>query len=69
MSQELNRNFTVLKDKADPKPYFLSYEITELEYKTLSGTLGTIDSTGGEKTASSMFPSASARRSSITTIP
>ena len=49
MSQELNRNFTVLKDKADPKPYFLSYEITELEYKTLSGTLGTIDSTGGGK--------------------
>ncbi|MGA7237946.1 MAG: metallopeptidase TldD-related protein [Bryobacteraceae bacterium] len=49
MSQELNRNLTVLKEKADPKPYFLSYEITELEYKTLSGTLGTIDSTGAGK--------------------
>jgi TldD protein len=49
MSQELNRNITVLKEKADPKPYFLSYEITELEYKTLSGTLGTIDNTGAGK--------------------
>src|SRR5437764_14770908 len=24
MAQELNRNFTVLKEKADPPPYFLS---------------------------------------------
>ena len=28
MAQELNRNFTVLKEKADPPPYFLSYEVT-----------------------------------------
>jgi predicted Zn-dependent protease len=43
MSQELNRNFTVLKEKADPSPYFLSYEVTEREYRTVSGSLGTID--------------------------
>jgi TldD protein len=49
MSQELERNFSALKQKADPPPYFLSYEITELEFKSLSGTLGTIDSTGGGK--------------------
>ena len=49
MSQELNRNFTVLKQKADPPPYFLSYEITEIEYKSLSATLGTIDGTGAGK--------------------
>jgi TldD protein len=49
MSQELTRNFTVLKQKAEPAPYFLSYEITEQEYKSISGTLGTIDSTGGSK--------------------
>src|ERR1700683_5556583 len=49
MSQELTRNFTVLKQKAEPLPYFLSYEITEQEYKSISGTLGTIDSTGGGK--------------------
>jgi predicted Zn-dependent protease len=49
MSQELNRNFTALKQKADPPPYFLSYEITEMEYKSLSATLGTIDGTGAGK--------------------
>jgi TldD protein len=49
MSQELNRNFTALKDKADPAPYFLSYEITEQDFRTVSGTLGTINSTNGGK--------------------
>ena len=33
MSQELNRNFSALKEKADPPPYFLSYEITEQEFQ------------------------------------
>ena len=42
MSQELNRNFTVLKQKADPAPYFLSYEVTEQDFRTVEGTLGTI---------------------------
>src|SRR5271165_5186376 len=50
MSQELNRNFTVLKEKADPPPYFLSYEVTEVEYHSVSGSLGTIDASGGSKT-------------------
>ncbi len=45
----MNRNFTVLKQKADPQPYFLSYEITEQEFKTISGTLGTVDGTSGGK--------------------
>jgi TldD protein len=49
MSQELNRNFTALKEKADPPPYFLSYEITEQEFKSVTGTLGTVDSTNGGK--------------------
>jgi predicted Zn-dependent protease len=49
MAQELNRNFTVLKEKADPPPYFLSYEVTEVEYNTVSGTLGVLNSTGGGK--------------------
>ena len=43
MSQELTRNFTVLKQKADPPPYFLSYEVTDVDVQALSGTLGTID--------------------------
>jgi predicted Zn-dependent protease len=49
MAQELNRNFTVLKEKADPPPYFLSYEVTEIEYQTVSGTLGVLSSTNGGK--------------------
>jgi TldD protein len=49
MAQELNRNFTVLKEKADPPPYFLSYEVTEIEYHSVSGTLGVLSSTNGGK--------------------
>jgi predicted Zn-dependent protease len=49
MAQELNRNFTVLKEKADPPPYFLSYEVTENEYYSIGGTLGVLTSTGGGK--------------------
>ena len=49
MSQELNRNFSVLKEKADPAPYFMSYEVTEEEYRTISGTLGTIDAANSGK--------------------
>jgi predicted Zn-dependent protease len=49
MSQELNRNFTVLKQKADPPPYFLSYEVTEVEFRSVSGTLGTVDAANSGK--------------------
>jgi predicted Zn-dependent protease len=49
MLQELNRNFNVLKQKADPPPYFLSYEVTEQEFHTVTGTLGTVDSTNTGK--------------------
>jgi predicted Zn-dependent protease len=49
MSQELNRNFSTLKEKADPPPYFLSYEITESEFRSVSGTLGTVDATNAGK--------------------
>src|SRR5438270_1553211 len=49
MSQELNRNFSALKEKADPAPYFMSYEVTEQEFKTVTGTLGAVDSSHGGK--------------------
>jgi predicted Zn-dependent protease len=49
MSQELARNFQSLKEKGDPPPYFLSYEITQEDIFSLSATLGSIDSTGGGK--------------------
>jgi TldD protein len=44
MSQELTRNFAALKDKADPPPYFLSYEVTQTEDHSLSATLGALAS-------------------------
>jgi TldD protein len=43
MSQELNRNFNVLKANADPAAYFMSYEVTEIEYRTIHATLGTLE--------------------------
>ena len=47
MSQEINRNFSVLKEKGDPPPYFLSYEITEEAHQSVSASLGAIDFSGG----------------------
>src|ERR1019366_7632531 len=49
MSEELNRNFSTLKTKADPAPYFLSYEVTEEDYHGVSATLGAIASNGHGK--------------------
>ncbi|MGA3097596.1 MAG: metallopeptidase TldD-related protein [Bryobacteraceae bacterium] len=49
MSQELNRNFSILKEKADPAPYFLSYEVTEQEYHSISASLGSVTSNSGGK--------------------
>jgi TldD protein len=46
MNDELQRNFQVLKQKADPAPYFLSYEITDEETHNVSASLGVLDSTG-----------------------
>jgi len=44
MSQELSRNFHALSDKADPPPYFLSYEVSESESHAISATLGALES-------------------------
>ena len=49
MSQELNRNFSILKEKADPPPYFMSYEVTEQEVRSVSGSLGALTASGGGK--------------------
>ncbi len=43
MAQELQRNFDALKKKADPAPYFLSYEITDQDSHTISATLGVLN--------------------------
>src|SRR5215831_7012031 len=49
MAQELHRNFQAMKDKADPPPYFMSYEVTEIQYGAISATLGSLSSSTGGK--------------------
>ena len=38
----MDRNFRTLKEKADPPPYFISYEITENEFHSVAATFGAI---------------------------
>jgi len=40
---ELERNFTVLKQKGDPPPYFMAYEVTETEGDALEASRGALD--------------------------
>jgi len=47
LSQELDRNFSILKEKADPPPYFISYEVTEDESHHIGATLGALTSESG----------------------
>jgi TldD protein len=49
MSEELNRNFSTLKTKASPAPYFLSYEVTDEVSHAVSATLGVIAGNGSGK--------------------
>jgi TldD protein len=49
LSDELHRNYDGLKSKADPAPYFLSYEVTEVENHSVAATLGSITSVGNSK--------------------
>lgn len=42
MAEELTRNFGVLKEKADPAPYFMAYSITEQQYAVASASFGAI---------------------------
>src|ERR1700734_2169874 len=44
LSDELQRNFTILKQNADPPPYYMDYTVTDEENQSLSATFGTIDS-------------------------
>ena len=44
LTEELDRNFRILKEKSDPAPYFLAYSVTEHETYAISGTLGILSS-------------------------
>jgi TldD protein len=42
LSEELQRNFAVLKEKADPPPYYMAYTVTEEEAQGVIARFGTV---------------------------
>lgn len=42
LREELNREFDVLKQKADPKPYYLAYEVVDSQSQSISATQGAL---------------------------
>ena len=44
LNEEMKRNFDALKQKADPPPYFISYEVTDQESESMTATLGALAS-------------------------
>jgi TldD protein len=49
LSEELTRNFVALKEKADPPPYFISYEVTEQEDHFVGASLGALNAAGDSR--------------------
>jgi predicted Zn-dependent protease len=47
MVHELNRNFSTLQEKAKPAPYFIGYEVTDQEQRSLAASLGALVETSG----------------------
>jgi len=43
LSEELQRNFAVLKEKGDPPPYFMAYTVTEEESQGVAASFGTVN--------------------------
>ena len=43
LAEELARNFTLLKQKADPAPYFLGYEVTDAETDVIVASQGSLN--------------------------
>ena len=50
LAEELERNFTVLKEKADPPPYFLSYEVSDNEAAAVSAASGALTAASRNRT-------------------
>ena len=42
LKTELNREFEILKQKADPKPYYMAYEVVDQQTNSVSATLGAL---------------------------
>jgi TldD protein len=49
LKQEMDRNFSILKEKADPAPYFISYTVSEQQSDFFAGTLGTLQNQGANR--------------------
>jgi hypothetical protein len=49
LDEELNRNLSILKEKADPPPYFISYEVTDEEFQSVAATLGSVSHKSGSR--------------------
>ncbi len=46
LKEELGREFTALKTKANPSPYYMAYEVTDEQGETVSATYGALLSAG-----------------------
>ncbi len=42
LTQELDRNFSTLKQKADPAPYFMAYSVVDEQSDVIAGRLGSL---------------------------
>ncbi len=49
MTQELQRNYQALKQKAEPAPYFMAYEVYDIDSHEVGASLGVLNSTGNER--------------------
>jgi TldD protein len=43
LNDELQRNFSVLKEKADPPPYYMAYTVTEEDTQIVNASLGALN--------------------------
>lgn len=50
LSSELNRNYAVLKEKADPPSYFIAYSVVEEQSEAVAASFGSILSSTGTHT-------------------
>ncbi len=48
MNQELQRNYQALKQKGEPAPYYMAYEVYDIDSHEVSAALGVLNSTGNE---------------------
>ena len=50
LSDELQRNFTVMKAKGDPPPYYIGYAVTEVNSQVMVASFGSLSGEGQNRT-------------------